>query len=267
MDKRKVGRLAVAKASGSMRQLIPVARDEPLDALYLDLQLGEGGQRPYLYVNMVSSADGAATIGGRSRGLGGEADRIAFRRLRETADAILVGAGTARDEDYRPPRLSAEGQQRRRARGQALAPRLVVVTGRVSLDPAARMFSDPENRPLIVTTERSGPRARAMLQAAADILTAGAHEVDFDAALRRLREMGIRRLLCEGGPTLNAALISRGLVDELFLTIAPIVVGRSPHRIVTGDLPGPRRLALRELREHRGELLTRYAFEPSESEP
>jgi riboflavin-specific deaminase-like protein len=246
-----------------MRQLIPQLRDEALDALYADIEISDGTDRPHVYVNMVSSADGAATIGGRSRGLGGEADRIAFRRLRETADAILVGAGTARDEDYRPPRLSTEAQERRRARGQASLPRLVVVTSRLSLDPAARMFSDPANRPLIVTTEESAARADAALRAAAEILPAGRGDVDFDSTLRHMREMSIKRLLCEGGPTLNAALISRGLVDELFLTIAPLVVGHSPHRIVTGDVAGPRRLSLRELREHEGELLTRYVFESS----
>lgn len=241
--------------------MIPSVRDEPLDELYVDLQIVEREDRPHVYINMVSSADGAATIGGRSRGLGGEADRMAFRRLRETADAILVGAGTARDEDYGPPRLSAAAQERRRARGQAILPRLVVVTSRVRLDPAARMFSDPASRPLILTSEHSAARAPSALRAAAEILAVGGQEVDFEVALVRLREEGVRRLLCEGGPTLNAALIARGLVDELFLTIAPIVVGNSPHRIVTGDLSGPRRLSLRELREHEGELLTRYVFE------
>lgn len=244
-----------------MRQLIPFVRDEPLDALYLDLQIVEGGERPHVYVNMVSSADGAATVGGRSRVLSGEADRIAFRRLRETADAILVGAGTARDEDYRPPRLPTEAQDRRRARGQVLLPRLVVVSARLALDPTMRMFSDPTNPPLILTTEESGARANSALRAVAEVLSAGRGELDFEALLRQLRALGIKRLLCEGGPTLNAALISRGLVDELFLTISPLVVGHSPHRIVTGDVAGPRRLSLRELREHAGELLMRYVFE------
>ena len=240
-----------------MRQLYPTSRDEDLDALYTELDVPAApADRPWTYLDMVASVDGAAALDGRAGGLGGEADRLAFSRLREWCDAILVGAETVRAEDYGPPRPTKEAQARRRARGLESIPRLIVVTASADLDPGARLFADPQRRPLLLVPE--DVTLSADLARVADAVAVGQRRVGLRAAFARLRAMGIARLLCEGGPSLNVELLREDLVDELFLTIAPLLVGSDAPRIVTGDLAVPRTAALVELREHEGALLARY---------
>lgn len=239
-----------------MRRFLPDVGDEDLDDLYLDLGWPSGPpDRPYLYLDMVASADGAATSAGRTGPLGGEADHLAFPRLREWCDAIVVGASTVRVEDYGPPRPRAEGRRRRAAQGLAEVPRLVVLTATARLDPAARLFADADHRPIVIAPDAADTRH---LEPVADVVTLGEERVDLAAAMRWLREAGYQRALCEGGPHLNAQLFADDLVDELFLTIAPTIVGASHLRIVTGTVGDDRPLHLVELREHRGELLLRY---------
>lgn len=239
-----------------MQRFLPEPGDESLDDVYTDLEIPAGDARPHVYLGMVASVDGSAVVEGGSAGLGGEADRAAFRRLRETCDVILVGAGTVRREDYRPPRAPDDVVARRRARGLAPRATIAVVTGSGELHPGARLFADPTYRPIVVTSTTAEAEH---LDAVADVVRCGDEEVDLAAALRELADRGARRVLCEGGPTLNGTLLRAGLVDELFLTIAPSVVGSSPHRIVAGDLPAPVGLELTGLRHHAGELLLRYA--------
>lgn len=236
----------------SVRVLGPAAGR--LEDLYLDLDLPDGtNDRPYTYLDMVASVDGAATIAGRTRLLGGPADRIAFHRLRETCDAILVGAGTVRVERYGPPVRDPEAQQRRVARGLAPRPRLVVVSGSLSLDPSLPLFDD-DPPPLVVTCEQATERA----DLPAEFLVVGQERVDLAAALAALSARGVRRLLCEGGPTLNAGLFAAGLVDELFLTVHPVVVAGDAPRIVGPAALSPVPLELLGAIEHEGELLLRY---------
>lgn len=241
-----------------VRVLFPECREETLEDLYADLGFPEPSARPFLYLNMVATADGAAHLEGRTRGMGGVADRVAFRRLREHCDVVLVGAGTVRAEGYGPPRLDPEAQERRRRRGLAPVPRLAVVSARLHLDPSLKLFADPRNRPVLVTTEDAAPLRRRALEAVAEVVPFGRGSVDLPRALRWLYESGVRRVLCEGGPSLNAHLLAAGLVDELFLTVAPLVAGGAAGRIVAGPVGGPLQLALRELREYGGELLARY---------
>lgn len=246
----------------TVRVLVPEYRQEPLEHLYADLQFPEILHRPYLYLNMVATLDGAAHLMGRTKGMGGEADRLAFRRLREYCDIVLVGAGTVRAERYGPPRLDAEAQVRRRRRGLEPLPRLAVVSARLHLDPALQLFSDPDRRPLVITTEDADPARRGALEAVAEVVACGRGTVDLPSALRWLRTRGARWVLCEGGPTLNGKLLAAGLVDELFLTLAPLLAGGGAGRIVAGGSLAPVRLHLRELREHQGELLARYTVIP-----
>ena len=243
-----------------MRRLIPDDGDELLDELYTDLDIPAGGSRPHVYLDMIATADGAASVGGRTRSMSGEADRLAFARLRETCDAILVGANTVIVENYGPPTLSDAATARRVTRGLAPVPTIVVVSAELRFDPAARLFSDPDRRPTILTVEDAPALRREALAEVADVVTVGTHTVDLPAAMTHLRTMGIARLLCEGGPTLNAQLIAADLVDELFLTIAPVIAGASPLRIVDGEIGSTRGLTIVEAREHEGELLLRYAF-------
>ncbi len=245
-----------------MRRLLPTPRDERLEDLYLELAFPEPPvDRPYLYLDMVASVDGAATAGGRTAKLGGEADGLAFSRLREWCDVILVGASTVRIEDYGPPRPGADARARRAARRLPEVPRIVIVTASRSLNPGSRLFSDPSRRPLVLTTEEGSPERLAGLSEVADILRIGAGRVDLTRALSYLHDAGVRRILCEGGPTLAASLMSARLVDEIFLTVSPQLIGGDAMRIVDGVVPGaPLPLTLVELREHAGELLLRYRF-------
>lgn len=245
-----------------MQRFLPTPGDESLDDVYADLVVPAGDTRPHVYLGMVSSVDGSAVVDGRSAGLGGEADRAAFRRLRETCDVILVGAGTVRSEDYRPPRAPDDVVARRTGRGLAPRATIAVVTGTGDLDPGARLFSDPTYRPVVVTTTSA---QAGHLAGVADVLRCGDDEVDLAAALDQLAARGVGRVLCEGGPSLNGALLAAGLVDELFLTLAPSLVGSSPHRIVEGALGSPVELELTELRHHAGELLLRYHVVPAAS--
>lgn len=246
-----------------MRRLIPDVAAEELDELYLELDLPvPPDDRPFLYLDMVASADGAATVRGRTGELGSDADRVAFSRLREWCDAILVGAETVRVEDYGPPRPTDASRERRARRGLDPVPALVVVTASCRLDPATRLFADPDRRPTIVTIEDADREAVEALRAVAHVVQVGHGRVDLPRALRLLRADGVSHLLCEGGPTLNSELLRHDLVDDLFLTITPQVVGTSRRRIVEGVVDhGPRTLEIVELREHGGELLLRYRFD------
>ncbi|MDR7569374.1 MAG: dihydrofolate reductase family protein [Armatimonadota bacterium] len=250
-----------------MRRLIPDCREEALEDLYADLRFPDRPDRPHVVLHLVMSADGGATLRGRTGGMGGPADRLAFRRLREACDAILVGAGTVREEAYRPPALSPEAQARRIARGLAPLPRLVILTARAALDPAHRVFSDPGRAPLVVAPEDADTAALDGIARVAEVMRCGRGEVDLPRLLGLLRPRGIRWVVCEGGPVLAAQLLALDLVDELFLTLAPWVVGSGERRLVDGVLNPPRRLHLLEAREHGGDLLLRYALVPKEEPP
>jgi riboflavin-specific deaminase-like protein len=243
-------------------RFLPDPGTEDLDDLYLGLELPAGDdERPHVALGMVTSVDGAAAVGGTSGSIGGEADGLAYRRLREHVDVILVGAGTVRAEAYGPPAASPDRIARRRERGLADLPEIAVVTSSLDLDPELRLFGDPERRPLLVTVEDAPADRRQRLAEFADVLVAGRGRVDLPLALRRLAERGVRRVLCEGGPALNAQLVAAGLADELFVTLAPWLVGETSHRIVEGALgDAPVALRLRELRHHESELLLRYAI-------
>lgn len=243
-----------------MDRLLPDVGAEELEDLYTDLAIPAGEGRPHLYLDMVASIDGAATVAGRTRQLGGEADHLAFRRLRETCDAILVGAGTVRVEDYGPPRRHDGTVERRRGRGLADLPTVVVVSASLALDPEARLFSDPELRPTILTVADAPQARRQALAPVAELVSVGTGAVDLTAALELLADRGWTRVLCEGGPRLNASLFTLDLVDELFLTVTPKLVGETDRRIVEGPIGDARAAELVELRHHEDELLLRYRF-------
>jgi 5-amino-6-(5-phosphoribosylamino)uracil reductase len=215
-------------------------------------------ERPWLLVNMVASLDGAITIDERSGGLGGAADRAVFFALRHVADVILVGAGTARAEDYGPARAPDAVRAARRERGQPELPRLALVTRALDLDPGARVFGDPANRPYIVTHEAADPDRVERLSDVADVIQLGTSEVDLVAAMQRLHADGARVVTCEGGPTLNGDLIAHDLIDEWDLTVAPLLVAGDAGRGSRGPVPDPRRYELARLLEADGDLLGRW---------
>ena len=231
-----------------MRQLLP----HPLDAVDPEAVHAEASRpappgRPWVLLNMVASVDGATAVDGVSGGLGGDADRRVFRSLRAAADVILVAAGTVRAEGYGPPRTSPEQQAVRVERGQTPFPRIVVVSRSLDLDPGAPVFAAAPEPVLVLTGEDADPDRRAALAEVAEVRAAGGEGVDPVAALRLLAELGHGTVLCEGGPTLNGALLDADLVDEVDLTVSPQLVGGDALRLVAGARPTTRRLALAHL--------------------
>lgn len=201
--------------------------------------------RPWVQVNFVSSADGAATAEGRSRGLSSPADKKIFALGRDLADVVLVGAGTASIEGYRGVKRTEVRAQRRARLGLADLPPIAVVSGRCSIGPHTPMIADTEVPPIVLTTEAAPERRRADLVAAgADVVVVGDERVDLPAALAALAERGLRRVCCEGGPHLFGELVAAQLVDQLCLTVAPLLAGAGAPRVAEG-VPAPEVLGLR----------------------
>lgn len=221
-----------------VRQLFPIPVDD-VDPTDVYASVDRPGPR-HVLINMIASLDGATAVEGRSGGLGGAADKRAFAAIRKAADVILVGAGTVRAEDYGPPK--AEGV------------RLAIVTSSLDLDPGARVFSDG-HRPLVITTADADPDRRAALARVSDVLVAGTGQVDLHAAIDQLEGV----ILCEGGPSLNGQLVADGLVDELCVTIAPLLAGGRSARLAHGLAPAaPEAMALAHVLEEDGYLFLRY---------
>jgi riboflavin biosynthesis pyrimidine reductase len=197
------------------------------------------GDRPWLRANMVVSADGAASLAGRSAGLSGPADRLVFSVLRSLADVILVGAGTARVERYRP---AAERDIWAALRdGRELTPPIAVVTRELSLDPDGPLLGGtPAGSRTIVLTTAAAPAARRAAAARhADVIVAGLDSLTPAAVIGALAERGHRRLLIEGGPSLLAHFTAAGLLDDLCLTVSPLLEGGWAGRILRAPETAP----------------------------
>ena len=229
-----------------MRQLLPEQLDlTDLDAYEADLGRPAPAGRPWVLCNMITTADGATDVGGRSGPLGGPADRAVFSALRAVADVILVGAGTVRQERYRPPAVEARTAGRRRARGQAERPRLAVVTASGNLDPSLPLFDDPGPGPLVLTTIGGAERCAALGDRGATVVALGSDIVDLTRAMTWLHGAGTRVVLSEGGPSLNGHLVAADLIDEWRLTLSPLLVaGHSPRAASGPPAASPARFAL-----------------------
>ncbi|MDT5333135.1 MAG: hypothetical protein QOF31_4432 [Mycobacterium sp.] len=187
--------------------------------------------------NMIASLDGGATDDGKAGGLAGTGDRAVFSLMRHAADVILVGAATVRIENYSGAQLPVAARQARQRRGQAEVPPIAVVTRSGDLDPSALLFTRTEVPPLILTSARTFEDTRRRLGAVAEVIDASGtdpNSADPAVVLKVLAERGLFRVLTEGGPLVLGSLIENGLMDELCLTVAPILVGGASKRIVTG---------------------------------
>jgi riboflavin biosynthesis pyrimidine reductase/flavin reductase (DIM6/NTAB) family NADH-FMN oxidoreductase RutF len=241
-----------------VRRLVPRAIDDAeVEAAYADLAGRRASGRPYVAVNMVATADGAISFGGRTKDLSSEADRALFHYLRSLADVILVGAQTVRSEHYGPPRVSEARQVERVARGQDAVPRIAIVSGSLDLDWAAPLFTESPTRPLVLTSSSAPDDALDRARAVADVVVRGDARVDLAAALGDLDE-GV--VLCEGGPTLNGMLAALDLIDELCVTLSPALVGGDVGAGLLGHvrLPELQHLALVHVLEDSGNVFLRY---------
>lgn len=190
-----------------------------------------GGRR--LMLNMVTSLDGATAAGGESAPLSDPDDKALFFALRAASDLVLVGAGTARAEDYGPVRLPESAQAARTERGLPALPRLAVVSRSLDLDPKSRLFAGGADAPILVT----GTRATADHLPHAEVVVAGEERAEPARMLEVLAERGYETVLCEGGPSLNSELAAGDLIDEIDLALTPLLMGgTSPRLLPTAPL-------------------------------
>lgn len=233
--------------------------------------------RPYVVLNMIATLDGRATIAGRSGPLSSPADRALFHGLRSVVDAVLAGAGTVRAERYGPLVRDPDGRRARSKLGLSESPLACIVSASLDFPADQPLLADPGSRVAILTPSdgdlaaasaqpEGKPRAGAGAQI--DYVRARAPDgsLDLRAALAELHDrLHVGTLLCEGGPHLNAELLAGGLVDELFLSVSPLLAGGDPAgddpalRIVSGPgLDPPARLELAGALERDSSLFLRY---------
>jgi riboflavin biosynthesis pyrimidine reductase len=242
-----------------VRQIHPIAAAGPeLDLARLYAY--PAGHAPWLRANMISSADGAAVLNGLSGGLAGAADRQILALLRAMADVILVGASTVRAEGYRPARVSERWSGLRD--GRPPSPPIAVVTRALQLDPASPLLAEAPGhaRTILITAAAAPAERRAAVARNAELIIAGEDSVDLRTAIGALGALGHRRILTEGGPHLLGQIAGAGLLDELCLTISPLLAGTGAGRIIqgAGPLADSSRLSLAHVLEDQGYLLCRY---------
>jgi riboflavin biosynthesis pyrimidine reductase len=242
-----------------MRALLPAPTgDVDVHAFYATDWVDGGGLR----VNFVSSADGAAQAGGRSAGLQTAGDNRVFAALRDLADVVLAGATTVTIEGYRAVVVSDQRAAIRRELGLRDVLPTAVISRSLRLDPDSTLFTGahPKARTIVLTCEAAPADRLAALAKVADVAVCGDEMVDLPLARAALEQRGLTRILSEGGPTAFAHLVTGGVVDELCLSLTPLLVGPGPTRITAGTELWPHAVPMRlaGLLEEDGALFLRY---------
>jgi riboflavin biosynthesis pyrimidine reductase len=215
-------------------------------------------ERPYTVANMITTADGRATLGGRTAAISSDTDRDMFHAIRTQVDAVMVGIATIAIEGYGPLARRPEVRRRRAELGLPEVPLACTATRSMELPVQAPLFQDPESRIVVLTNSDREP---APCPAEVIVERLPGPELDLAAGVMALRERhGVRAMLHEGGPTLLAAVLEQRLVDELFLTISPMLVGGGEPSVVEGTaFVQPVDLDLLSALLHEGYLYLRYA--------
>jgi riboflavin biosynthesis pyrimidine reductase len=243
--------------AASFRRLIPAGGDcDAHEALSgWREEKARDPKRPRIAVNMVSSVDGRVAIDGRSAPLSSPADRELFHALRAEADAVMAGAGTVRTERYGPIIRDSSVRKRRRAAGLAEQPIAVVVSNSLVLDPELPLLADPDSHVVIL-----GPSSGGKLPGAAATMSNIRCATLAEGLIELRSRFDVELVLCEGGPTLVGSLVDERVIDELFLSRSPQLVGGAPGpTIVAGSGEAePQRLDLRMLLAHGDSLFARY---------
>jgi riboflavin biosynthesis pyrimidine reductase len=241
-----------------MRALLP----GPVDDVDVHAYYAAGWvDRTGLRTNFVTAADGAAQAGGLSRGLQTKGDNVVFAALRDLADVVLAGAGTAVAEGYGAITLSAKRKAIRREYGLREVLPTAVLSRSLRLDPNSGLFTDtlPDARTIVLTCSAADAEQRRLLKQVADVVDCGDESVDPALARAALEERGFTRILSEGGPTVFADMVRAGVVDELCLSVSPLLAGPGPGRITAGrEWPTGTALTLVGLLEEDGALFCRY---------
>ena len=219
--------------------------------------------RPRILLNMVSTVDGRATLHGRSGTISGPADRALFHALRSAVDGVLVGAGTVRTERYGRLIRDERTISARTQHGLPAQPLACIVSGRLALPEDLPLLRDDASRVALLTASAASLPANA---AAVEYVRTSGGRLDLRAALTELAQRSaVHLLLCEGGPHLARELFAEGLIDELFLSLSPLLAGGEPTggealRILAGaELEPPVELELLGVLRCEGSLFLRYA--------
>jgi len=244
----------------ALEQIFPTRRELKVAEAYGGLRLAERAPqgRPYVVANMITTADGRAALGGRTEAISSDTDRQLFLELRTQVDAVLVGTATVAIEGYGPLIRSQERRDRRRAQGLEPTPLAVTATRTMELPVQAPLFRDEGSRIVILTNSDRDPAPAA---ATLVVERLPGEELDLLAGMERLRaNHGVRALLLEGGPTLLAAMLGAGVVNELFLTLAAKLAGtgEGPTVLEGAPLAKPLALTLESLMKDDSYLFARY---------
>ena len=199
------------------------------DALgpYLEVDRSRPKHECWVTGHMVAGLDGTAAVGGRVGSLSTAPDQALFRRMRQIADIVLVGAETVRREGYGSVGLDDDAQEQRRRLGQSATPPIALVSRSLAFDWTAKVFADaPDDaRTHLITCEAADPGRRAEAEQYAEVIVAGDDRVEPAAAMQALADRGRRVVLCEGGPTWLGELVAADRLDELCLSVAPLMGG------------------------------------------
>ncbi len=224
--------------------------------------------RRWLRAMMVMTLDGA-TVGPdhRSRSISSVGDRLVFNAVRRYSDLVLIGAGTFRAERYRPMRSTDETARRRAELGLARAPQVGIVSASLDLPWEEPIFRESDRQPLVVTTQAAHPERLAAAREHAEVLVLPGEEVDVSQLLDELGRRGQHRVVCEGGATLLAPMARLGLLDEVDLSLSPLLPGGG--QVSTGSpVAAPPAMTLEHvIADTDGFLFTRYVAQPAAQPP
>ncbi|MFG1710872.1 pyrimidine reductase family protein [Nonomuraea sp. M3C6] len=240
-----------------MRRIYPDITDNPDIAQAYAYPKG----RPWLRLNMVASADGAAWLKGRSGGLSSSGDKRIFQVLRGLADVVVAGAATVRKEGYGPVKPRESWAEIREGRPEV--PPIAVITRSLGFDLGDELFTEATSRTIVITCESAPHERRKEAARHCDLIVAGDEAVDMRRAVAELHARGLTWILCEGGPRVNAQLAAHDLVDELCLATSPMLVGGGAARILNGE-PAQVTMDLSQVLEEEGVLFSRYTREQSQ---
>jgi riboflavin biosynthesis pyrimidine reductase len=207
------------------------------------------------------SADGSATVEGKSGGLSSPGDKRVFGILRVLADVVLAGSGTVTTEEYRPARPRPALAALRK--GRPASATIAVISGSLDLNLTTALFTDapPDVRTIVITSDAAPADRRAAAAKVADVIVAGEASVDLPTALTTLADRGLGRVICEGGPHLLGQIVADGLLDELSLTISPTLAGPGAGGILAGPLLPARKMTLAQALIEDSYLFCRYVLE------
>lgn len=241
----------------TFHRLIPNRSDATVDGILSDWfeATRESTGRSRLAVNFATTADGAISLAdGVSGGIGDDGDLALFRGLRDRADAVMAGTATIAAEGYGRLIRDADRRSARTGRGLAADPLAVIVSRSGNLPLEAPIFGEPEQRiAAFVPPDVGFPDVGAQLE------ITHLDPVDPLMALQVLGAQGVRSVVCEGGPTIVSSLAAAGLIDDLFLTIAPKLAGGGHTGLVDGaPLDVPSQLELAHVAEREGSLFIHW---------